>query len=160
MVQCSCRHCKYKKLHGWTEVHVSEWQRKTPRSGTGWYPGSSQILRCCVNWGDLEQSTALVEPEDENPDAVVERPRLTTSALKKGWQTANDSVNYYVFSLTSSWIGDWNSSTRWRLSWHLARRCLSAQRRSWKQPKKKTPLSSLTRLSFSRHSLYVFRSSW
>jgi hypothetical protein len=53
----------------------------------------------------LEQRTALVEPEDESPDAVMERPLQTTSALKKGQQTASDSVNYYAFGLTGSWIG-------------------------------------------------------
>jgi hypothetical protein len=65
----------------------------------------------------------------------MERPRQTKSALKRGLQTANDSVSYYAFGLTSSWIGAWNSSTRWRLSWHLARRCLSTQRMRRKQSK-------------------------
>ena len=92
-------------IDGRAEVHVSEWQRTTPRCGTGWYRGSSQVLCCFVNWGDLEQPTALVEPNDENPDAVVERPRLTTRALKKSLQMAKDLVNYYAFWLTSSWIG-------------------------------------------------------
>jgi hypothetical protein len=65
----------------------------------------------------------------------MERPLQTTSALKRGQQTANDSDNYYAFGLTGSWIGAWNSSTRWRPSWHLARRCLSTQRMGWKQSK-------------------------
>jgi hypothetical protein len=45
----------------------------------------------------LGQLTALKEHEDENSDAVVERPRLTNSALKKGLQLVGGLTdNYFI----------------------------------------------------------------
>jgi hypothetical protein len=43
----------------------------------------------------LEELTALSDPEDEEySDAVVQRPRLTTSAVKKGLQLADKLVDH------------------------------------------------------------------
>ena len=39
---------------------------------------------------DLEQLTVFSKPEDEDWDAVEERPQLTTSALKEVLQMVND----------------------------------------------------------------------
>jgi len=45
----------------------------------------------------LEQLRALKEPEDEGSDAVVERPWLTTSALKRGLQLVGGLTdNYFI----------------------------------------------------------------
>jgi hypothetical protein len=43
----------------------------------------------------LGQLTAIKE-QDEGSDAVVERPRLTTSALKKGLQLVGGLTDNYV----------------------------------------------------------------
>ena len=44
---------------------------------------------------DVEELTALSEPEDEEySDAVVQRPRLTTSVMKKGLQLADKLVDH------------------------------------------------------------------
>jgi hypothetical protein len=44
---------------------------------------------------DLEELTALSEPEDEEySDAVVQRPQLTTSVMKKGLQLADNLVDH------------------------------------------------------------------
>ena len=44
---------------------------------------------------DLEELTALSEPEDEEySDAVVQRPQLTTSVMKKGLQLADKLVDH------------------------------------------------------------------
>jgi hypothetical protein len=40
----------------------------------------------------LEQLTVINEPEAEDFEAVVERPQLTTSALKKGPQMMDNSI--------------------------------------------------------------------
>jgi len=45
----------------------------------------------------LEQLTALQEPEDKGSDAVVERPQLTTSTLKRGLQLVGGLTdNYFI----------------------------------------------------------------
>jgi NifB/MoaA-like Fe-S oxidoreductase len=44
---------------------------------------------------DLEQMTSLTERDDqEDSDAVVKRPHLPSSALKKGLQMADDLVSH------------------------------------------------------------------
>lgn len=42
---------------------------------------------------DLEQLTSLTERDDQDSDAVVKRPQLSSSALKKGLQMADDLVS-------------------------------------------------------------------
>lgn len=45
---------------------------------------------------NLEELTVFSEPEDEDSDAVVERPQLTSSALKEVLQMVNDlNVLYF-----------------------------------------------------------------
>lgn len=44
---------------------------------------------------DLEHLTAHREPEGESSDTVVDRPQLTTSALKKGLQVVDDLVHNF-----------------------------------------------------------------
>jgi hypothetical protein len=52
----------------------------------------------------LEELTALSDPEDEEySDAVVQRPHLTTSAVKKGLQLADKLVDH-LCDIDSSWI--------------------------------------------------------
>jgi len=41
---------------------------------------------------NLEQLTVINEPEAEDFEAVVEKPQLTTSALKKGLQMMDNSI--------------------------------------------------------------------
>jgi len=43
---------------------------------------------------DLEPLTAVSEPENKDPVAVVERFQLTTSASKRGSQTADDLADH------------------------------------------------------------------
>ena len=41
---------------------------------------------------NLEQQTVISEPQAEDFEAVVERPQLTTTALKKGLQMTDNSI--------------------------------------------------------------------
>jgi hypothetical protein len=50
----------------------------------------------------------------EDSDVAVEMPQLTTGALNKGLQVADDLA--ICLRLTVSWIDARNSSTSWRLS--------------------------------------------
>jgi hypothetical protein len=81
IVQCSCGHCRYKRLHVRTVVHVSELQRTIPKFGRDWYPGSTQIPCCCVSRGDLEQPTALVETDSSRCNRRLKSWRCCGMAL-------------------------------------------------------------------------------
>jgi hypothetical protein len=62
---------------------------------------------------------------------VMERPQVTTSALKKGFQMVNESI--ISVPLTISQISAWNLSMRGGLSWHHTSWCTGhAERRAIK----------------------------
>jgi hypothetical protein len=49
-----------------------------------------------------EKLTVLSTPENKDFGAVMERPRLTSNALKKGLQAADDLFEHFLRSTTPS----------------------------------------------------------
>jgi len=93
-------------------------------------------------WGDClteERLTVLNAPEDENSDTVLDMPHLTASALKKGPQVMDDSVNNF-FDI-DHFMDRCLKFKKCRLSCYHTRNCVTTCIK--KQNNKKLPLSSL-----------------
>lgn len=101
---------------------------------------------------DLEQLTVFSEPEDEDSDAVVERPQLTSRALKEVLQMVND-LNVLYFEVNYFMDKCLNSK-------HKVEAGMLVNKEVWRtsktgQSNQRSPVSSLGLLSLISHALYI-----